>query len=186
MWSVHFLSWLHFSPSRGWQVQRERKLGGKHKVFIVLPQYWLSYGHFGWLFWHLPTVDFHTGHLPSSWPLTSQLHHPTLAPWETLLTRLIFSQYGPVLDISPFAGFRPHGLVLLSYRSKYFKYHSYFQPFLFWGPYSQHRVPLCDLLSRWLKPSYLLWDHLVYGNYTGILELQHSQTSPSHGNSQDH
>lgn len=77
MWSVHFLSWLHFSPSGGWQVQRERRLGGKHKVFIVLPQYWLSYGHFGWLFWHLPTVDLHFGHFSSSWPLTSQLHPPS-------------------------------------------------------------------------------------------------------------
>lgn len=152
MWSVHFLLWLHFSPSSGWQVQRERKLVGKYKVFIVLPQYWLSYGHFGWLFWHLPTVDFHIGHFLSSW-LPSSIH-PPLAPWETLLTRLISnSQYGSIQDISLFAGFHLHGLVLLSYHSKHFKYQPYFQPFLFWEPYSQHIILLGDLLSRWLKPS---------------------------------
>lgn len=57
--------------------------------------------------------------LPHGLSLVADLFHatpicPGLAPWGTLLARLIFRHYGSVLDISLFAGVHPHCLVLLA------------------------------------------------------------------------
>lgn len=65
----------------------------------------------------LPTPS-HCG-LPHGLSLVADLFHATpicsgLAPWGTLLARLIFRHYGSVLDISLFAGDHPHCLVLLA------------------------------------------------------------------------
>lgn len=148
-----------FSPACGWQSTEGEKIRGKiPSLPCIAPLLAVSGGHFCWLFWLLPTVNFHTGPIPSNWSLTTHLHPPSSCSLGNISGQT---------DIQPIWICTGYFIVCWSLSSLFGATVLLVVSILNNIPISSlasttlpSTWPSCDLLSRWLKLSYFLWDLL--------------------------